>query len=98
MHLNDTGRLIFHIQRSPVITKDWGGGQIRYTCTCMRKFVIGGKLIILPPGGSPVGIYTQPFICRQSALLIVRLIPSQSESLGGGGGGVQDPPEGLGGT
>ena len=28
----------------------------------MQKFVIDGKLVILPPGGSPVGIYTQPSI------------------------------------
>ena len=36
----------------------------------MRKFVIGGKLAILPPGGSPVGMYTHP-ICHQRALLII---------------------------
>ena len=59
------------------------------------------EALILPPGGSPVGIYTQPSICRHSALLIIHvqargrtclslsgLIPSQSESLGGGGGGA----------
>ena len=65
----------------------------------MRKFVIGGKLAILPPGGSPVGMYTHP-ICHQRALLIIqvqahgrtRLSPSDYsvplgpiESLGGTG-------------
>ena len=50
------------IQWSSVITKDLGGGGV----------VEGGKLVILPPGGSPVGIYTQP-ICRQSALLTIHV-------------------------
>ena len=48
----------------------FGGGK--KLVVYIQKFVIGGKLVILPPGGSPVGIYTQP-ICRQSALLIIHV-------------------------
>ena len=76
----------------------------------MRKFVRDGKLVILPPpGGSPVGIYTQPSHlppeCAvnhprastwQNPPLPARLIPSLSQSRWGGGGRTGPTFDGLG--